>query len=358
MADKSYFMFCLCVCFLVHHLSLVMCQTPAAPAIYVFGDSLVDCGNNNYLVTLVRVNYTPYGTDFPQGPTGRYTNGKVVPDIIAQLLGLPLPPAFKTLNLKKFNTLTGVNYASGGGGIIDNTGKHFFQVLSFSDQINLFKKTIEHGLQPHFNPEGLQKHLSKSIFLINIGVNDYLNNYILPQYYNTSTQYTPPAYVRHLMKRLSLLLEILYNLGARKIVMTDLGPLGCIPSQRVKLFGQCIENYNGLVSMYNKLLPKTLATLRSVLPGSMFTTANTYDAIIDMTKNPSKYGFKDVEHPCCFAGDTQQLCIQDLLPCPNPDEYLFWDGFHPTQKAYDFIARGCFNGSSCSPMNIAQLVKA
>ncbi|KAF5176667.1 GDSL esterase/lipase [Thalictrum thalictroides] len=102
-----------------------MCQTAAAPAIYVFGDSLVDCGNNNYRLTLLRVNYTPYGADFVDGATGRFTNGKTFADFTAQLLGLPLPPAFESLNLRNFRSLTGVNYASGGSGILEETGKVF-----------------------------------------------------------------------------------------------------------------------------------------------------------------------------------------------------------------------------------------
>ena len=52
---------------------------PLAPAFFVFGDSLVDCGNNNYMPTLARANYLPYGIDFGF-PTGRFCNGRTVAD--------------------------------------------------------------------------------------------------------------------------------------------------------------------------------------------------------------------------------------------------------------------------------------
>jgi hypothetical protein len=53
------------------------------PAAFVFGDSLVDAGNNNYLVTLSRANYPPNGIDFDgHQPTGRYTNGRTIVDIL------------------------------------------------------------------------------------------------------------------------------------------------------------------------------------------------------------------------------------------------------------------------------------
>lgn len=53
------------------------------PAMFVFGDSLVDNGNNNRLNSLARSNYFPYGIDFDGGqPTGRFSNGKTIVDFI------------------------------------------------------------------------------------------------------------------------------------------------------------------------------------------------------------------------------------------------------------------------------------
>lgn len=53
------------------------------PANFVFGDSLVDVGNNNYIVSLSKANYVPNGIDFGK-PTGRYTNGRTIVDIIGK----------------------------------------------------------------------------------------------------------------------------------------------------------------------------------------------------------------------------------------------------------------------------------
>lgn len=52
------------------------------PCYFIFGDSLVDNGNNNQLTSLARANYLPYGIDFPRGPTGRFSNGKTTVDVI------------------------------------------------------------------------------------------------------------------------------------------------------------------------------------------------------------------------------------------------------------------------------------
>lgn len=56
----------------------------AARAFFVFGDSLVDNGNNNYLATTARADSLPYGIDTPsRRPTGRFSNGKNIPDFIS-----------------------------------------------------------------------------------------------------------------------------------------------------------------------------------------------------------------------------------------------------------------------------------
>lgn len=56
------------------------------PAIFVFGDSHVDSGNNNYLLTsLSKADHFPNGIDFKASggmPTGRFTNGRTMADII------------------------------------------------------------------------------------------------------------------------------------------------------------------------------------------------------------------------------------------------------------------------------------
>jgi hypothetical protein len=52
-------------------------------AIYIFGDSIVDPGNNNRRLTAAKANFPPYGQDFPGGAaTGRFSNGLVPGDLL------------------------------------------------------------------------------------------------------------------------------------------------------------------------------------------------------------------------------------------------------------------------------------
>lgn len=62
------------------------------PAMFVFGDSLIDNGNNNDLPSLAKANYYPYGIDFSNGPTGRFSNGYTIVDEIGDR-----PPSFSLL---------------------------------------------------------------------------------------------------------------------------------------------------------------------------------------------------------------------------------------------------------------------
>ncbi|XP_058095729.1 GDSL esterase/lipase At5g45950-like isoform X2 [Magnolia sinica] len=86
--------------------------------ILVFGDSTVDPGNNNHLSTRVKGNYPPYGKDFFHGiPTGRFSNGRLPTDFIAEDLGLKASiPAFLDRGLKREELLHGVSFASAACG--------------------------------------------------------------------------------------------------------------------------------------------------------------------------------------------------------------------------------------------------
>lgn len=61
-------------------------MTPLFPAMFTFGDSLLDVGNNNYLASaMAKANAPPNGIDFPNGvATGRFCNGKTLVDIIGE----------------------------------------------------------------------------------------------------------------------------------------------------------------------------------------------------------------------------------------------------------------------------------
>lgn len=61
-----------------------ICLPEKEAALFIFGDSLFDVGNNNYLntTTSTQANFYPYGENYFKYPTGRFNDGRVIPDFI------------------------------------------------------------------------------------------------------------------------------------------------------------------------------------------------------------------------------------------------------------------------------------
>jgi hypothetical protein len=95
------------------------------PALIVFGDSTVDAGNNNFIPTVARGNFPPYGRDFDRGvATGRFSNGRLVTDFLSEAFGLPSSvPAYLDPGYTIDQLATGVSFASGGTGLDDLTAE-------------------------------------------------------------------------------------------------------------------------------------------------------------------------------------------------------------------------------------------
>uniref|UniRef100_A0A6N2KAG1 SGNH hydrolase-type esterase domain-containing protein n=1 Tax=Salix viminalis TaxID=40686 RepID=A0A6N2KAG1_SALVM len=178
---------------------------PQVPCFFIFGDSLADNGNNNNLVTAAKANYRPYGIDFPDGTTGRFTNGRTTMVIrhynsafAGELLGFnqSIPP-FATARGR--DILIGVNYASGAAGIRDESGRQLGDRISLNEQLLNHAATINRLIQLLGTGKEATNYLNKCLFYVSLGSNDYLNNYFMPSYYTTSRIYTQDQYAKILI---------------------------------------------------------------------------------------------------------------------------------------------------------------
>ncbi|RYR32246.1 hypothetical protein Ahy_A10g046835 isoform A [Arachis hypogaea] len=90
-------------------------------ALFVFGDSLFDAGNNNYINTTAdfQSNYPPYGETFFNYPSGRFSDGRVLPDFIAEYAKLPLIQPYLFPGNQIYSD--GINFASAGAGALVET---------------------------------------------------------------------------------------------------------------------------------------------------------------------------------------------------------------------------------------------
>nr|GMD72734.1 GDSL esterase/lipase At1g71691-like [Ipomoea batatas] len=328
------------------------------PAMFIFGDSLIDNGNNNNLPSFAKANYFPYGIDFDGGPTGRFSNGFTMVDEIAQLLGLPLIPAYSEANGDRDKMRFGVNYASAAAGILDITGRNFVGRIPFNQQITNFESTLDQITASLGAPDVAQA-LSHCIFFVGMGSNDYLNNYLLPNY-PTKNQYNAQQYADLLVQNYNQQLTRLYNLGARKFVIAGLGMMGCIPSILAQSeTGQCSEAVNELVVPFTTNVKTMINNLNTNLPGSRFAYIDVRNMFQDLLKNYAQYGFSVVNQGCCGIGRNsgQITCLPFQMPCAERDQYVFWDAFHPTSAVNILFGRKAFTGGTdvVYPINIHQL---
>ncbi|KAF5174860.1 GDSL esterase/lipase [Thalictrum thalictroides] len=123
---------------LVLGMLLLLAPQAQARAFFVFGDSLVDNGNNNYLATDARADAPPYGIDYPtHRPTGRFSNGYNIPDLISQSIGEEATLPYLSPELRGQKLLVGANFASAGIGILNDTGIQFVSQQIKSQNYNL-----------------------------------------------------------------------------------------------------------------------------------------------------------------------------------------------------------------------------
>ncbi|KAL8101989.1 hypothetical protein AgCh_033769 [Apium graveolens] len=332
-------------------------------AFFVFGDSLVDNGNNNFLVTPARADYPPYGIDSPtHTASGRFSNGLNVPDLISEKLGsvttLPyLSPAFTGNSL-----LVGANFASAGVGILNDTGFQFLNIIRIGQQMDYFEE-YQRRLIDLIGIDEARKLVNNGLVLITLGGNDFVNNYFLLPLTARRLQFNLQDYTSFLIGEYKKILQRLYGLGARRVLVTGTGPLGCVPGQLarfVKLDGSCAGDPQLAASLYNPKLVEMIKELNSELNTDCFVAVNAMEMHNDLINNPTAYGFKYSRVACCGQGlyNGVGLCTRFSFLCPDRQDYVFWDAYHPTEKANRIIVQTIYNGSDqyMHPMNLQSIM--
>lgn len=331
-------------------------RQPLVNTVYVFGDSLVDVGNNDYLPEPVPRANRPYGMDLPGKPTGRFTNGYNLADVISQRLGFETSPQAYLSMLPHEKLLLGLcqigaNYASGGSGILDTTGKG---TLTMRTQIKYFKRAVD----KMFCFPSKEDHLARSLFLLSGGGNDF-------SAFNRTTD-SPPDYIAKMVSTYIEHIQVLYNLGARMIGILDVPPIGCTPGSRVDMTnGGCNDGANSLAQGFNSLLRMQLAkAVAANMKDLKYSIASNYVILSDMMANPLIAGFKEVETACCGVGKfrAEAMCSHEgTTACTgNHNDYMFWDMLHGTQATYEHGVVAFFYGDApkyAEPINFSTLVK-
>lgn len=272
--------------------------------------------------------------------------------------------------------------------------------------------------------------LRGALFSVTMGSNDFINNYLVPILSVPERAVTPPeAFINGMIAKyrqqlivsqratspsqprrpssidanlilgFGYTLQRLYLLDARKVVVVNVGPIGCIPYLRdimgtgvpSSAAGACAEFPNQLAQSFNRKLRALVNELSVSLAGSRFLYADAYRIVSDIIDNYRSHGtqitrriastgscstrweteealscvctvgFEVADSACCYVGGR----FGGLVPCgptsrycADRSKYVFWDAYHPSDAANALIARRILDGdpADISPVNVRQLV--
>nr|CAB3468079.1 unnamed protein product [Digitaria exilis] len=341
---------------------------------YVFGSSILDVGNNNYLpgAAVGRANRRYNGIDFPaSSPTGRFSNGYNIADYVAKNMGFACsPPAYLSLAPNSSSgplvltaLATGVSYASGGAGILDSTNAG--NTIPLSKQVHYFGAT-KAKMVAAVAPRAVDAHLSKSVFLLGIGNNDMYVFAAAELARNTSAadqRRNAAVLYASLISNYSATISELYTMGARKFAIINVGLLGCVPGARVlSPVGACWGRLNELAGGFNDALRPLLAGLARRLPGLAYSIGDSFGFTRDTLADPRASGFADVAAACCGSGRLggEAECFPNSTLCDDRDRHVFWDRAHLSQRTAFLVARAFYSGLAkyTVPINFMELAQS
>lgn len=249
----------------------------AIHAIYAFGDSLTDTGNN----PAPAVGYFE----------GRYSNGPLWIEYLSGRLGLAYNPAD--------------NHAESGG----ETSGALLQVQQFAPPTNA----------------------ATSLFVVWAGGNDFIHNFaqgLNDTFWN--------GLINQSVANLSNAVVRLYADGARLVVVPNQVDLSRIPLvlDSGQPFLPLLEAYlQGKVKQFNTTLAAALADVARTRPDLQLVNLDVYGKFDTLLGNLGSNGFTRADPDA--LSDT--ALADKSFTGPGAD-YVFWDPIHPTTRAHALVA--------------------
>jgi phospholipase/lecithinase/hemolysin len=228
------------------------------------------------------------GGTYPPSPTyfqGRYSNGRVWAEYLADRLHL---------SSRQTN-----NFACGGA----TTGSERNTLVpGLLTQVQSFTQTHQQT-----NPNGL--------YVLWAGANDYLQG--------VSSATVP-------VENVTGAITSLVGVGAKKILVANLPDLGQLPATRTSANSASLS---ALTQAHNQGLRRSLKLLSQQYSDLQIVTLDANTLYRDAITNPAAFGFTNVI----------SSCLSGSRACGNSDQFLFWDGIHPTTAAHRILGEAAFS---------------
>ncbi|KAL9229316.1 hypothetical protein vseg_004798 [Gypsophila vaccaria] len=320
--------------------------------LYVFGDSLYDTGMSFYNGIGPRADSYPYGKTYFKRPAGRFSDGLLIPDFLAQLANLPFPEPYANPLLPEYTKA--INFANAAAGVLVD-GRNYS--LNLKMQTDYFEEMVG-KMKDQYGKGKTKRLVAKAVLVFNIGSNDYTDIWIQnPKPLNASFVNN---FVDKIIGNFTVAITRMYNQGARKFAFQAYGPMGCLPLY-LQPDGECAEGLNDLAKRHNREFADAAAKWARDLPGLKYIIYDFYTALNARVLNGKKYDFKETQIACCGSGKYHQkfTCMEkaNFTLCDDIPSHLFFDPAHTTQKGNLQFAKEFWSGppSLVTPYNMKTL---
>ncbi|KAF3334959.1 GDSL esterase/lipase [Carex littledalei] len=331
--------------------------------LFAFGDSLTDTGNFLHSIRGQPdpVAQLPYGQTFFGRPTGRFSDGRIIVDFIAEAFGLPFTvPYLAGRSAEDFKY--GANFAVGGATALKN---NYFRERdvepnwtehSLDEQIRWFKQLLR--LLPILQER--DELMRNSLFFVGeIGGNDYNHLFIRKKTLDEIRDIVPDV-----ADAIGAAVKDLIQLGAKTLVVPGNFPIGCVPLYLVVYQSEneedydktgCINWLNEFTEYHNRMIINKINSLRESYPNVTIIYADYYGTSMNIFRHPLQFGIEVPLNACC-GSDAPYNCTPSILcgspgssVCNDPLTYASWDGLHLTETIYKLVAEGILEGPYASP---------
>jgi outer membrane lipase/esterase len=251
---------------------------------------------------------------FPKSPPyfdHRFSNGPTYAERVPGLIGVAPNP--------------GQNFAVGGAETnTDNLANGFLSFYSVT------LPGIKSEIDTFISSGG--RFQASAVVIHYGGANDYFA--FLDQSSTPPPIGTVPAEVAAVTGNIQSNIRSLVAAGARTIVVPNVPDLGDTPAYRGTAFADAAT----AVSVQHA------AALNAQL-GALAKELNVNIVVVDFATglktvlaDPARFGFTNVTSACVPQKSALPPYIDPGTPCPNPNQYLFWDYVHPTSAAHQLLA--------------------
>ncbi|CAI5475536.1 unnamed protein product [Closterium sp. Yama58-4] len=297
-------------------------------------------------------------------------------------MGFPAsPPPYLDPNR---NATFGVSFASSGASF--NVTGYTFPAFQASQQLEWFDKIQADAAESAGGADASLPSpsvFSTALYVVGLGPNDYfvlffgekIDETTLPRITAGGAKQVQ-AFASAVVAALKAYVQALYSRGARRFLLFEIPPLGCLPLWRQALQpaekqGECVSAISAYSQEHNRQLAVAIAALRKTLKGSDILLAKTYGFTEKAVADPPYVGLLGTNACCggppplnglvqCGTSDTIGGYKVTATACSRPQDSIFWDRLHPTEAFNRELAKSIFLGGkdSIEPMNLRQLASS